>query len=239
MRRIVWMCLLALTLAVPALAEPLTVAAGAGYKKPVTELAKAFETASGIKTELIFGNMGQVTTQAKGSGALDVIVGEKGFLDSAGLSIDGVTPLGRGVLVVAWPKGSGLATPADIAKPGVARLAMPDPAKAIYGKAASQYLEKSGLDKAVAGKLLVVATVPQVTAYLQSGEVDAGFVNRTDVLDAGASIGGFLEIDPSQYAPIEIVAASLAGAKNAAGAKAFAAFLAGPEARAIIGRHGL
>ncbi|OLN25299.1 Molybdenum ABC transporter, periplasmic molybdenum-binding protein ModA [Desulfovibrio sp. DV] len=239
MRRIVWMCLLALTLAVPALAEPLTIAAGAGYKKPVTELAKAFETASGMKTELIFGNMGQVATQAKSSGAVDVIVGEKGFLESMGLPIDSLSPLGRGVLVVAWPKGNGLAAPADIAKPSVARLAMPDPAKAIYGKAASQYLEKSGLDKVVAGKLLVVATVPQVTAYLQSGEVDAGFVNRTDVLDAGASIGGFLEIDPSQYAPIEIVAVSLGGAKNTAGAKAFAAFLTSPEARGIIGRHGL
>jgi molybdate transport system substrate-binding protein len=234
-----WMCLFALTLAAPALAGSLTVAAGAGYKKPVTELAKAFDAASGNKTELIFGNMGQVTTQAKGSGAIDVVIGEKGFFESAGLAIDGTTHLGRGVLVVAWPKGKALAAPADITKSDVTRLAMPDPAKAIYGKAAAQYLKRSGLDTAVAAKLLVVGTVPQVTAYLQSGEVDAGFVNRTDVLDAGEAIGGFLEIDPALYDPIEIVAVGIAGSGNTTGAKAFAAFLAGPEARGILKRHGL
>jgi len=239
MRRIVWMCLLALTLAAPALAEPLTMAAGAGYKKPVTELAAAFAAKSGVKPELIFGNMGQLTTQVKSSGAIDVIVGEKSFLQNAGLSVDGATVLGRGVLVVAWPKGKTLAAPADVAKPEVTRLAMPDPAKAIYGKAAVQYLEKAGLAKAVAGKLLAVATVPQVTTYLQSGEVDAGFLNRTDALGAGDSIGGFLEIDPSQYSPIEIVAVGVPGAKNPDAAKAFAVFLGSPEAQAVIKRHGL
>ncbi|MHC1789432.1 molybdate ABC transporter substrate-binding protein [Solidesulfovibrio sp.] len=239
MHRIFWLGLFALLLAGPALAESLTVAAGAGYKKPVTELAKAFETASGITTERMFGNMGQVTTQAKGSGAIDVLIGEKGFLEAAGFSLDGAVVLGRGVLVVAWPKGRTLAAPADIAAPGVTRLAMPDPARAIYGKAAARYLERTGLEKAVAGKLLVVATVPQVTTYLQSGEVDAGFVNRTDVMDAGESIGGYIEIDQSLYDPIEIVAVAVAGAKNAAAAKAFATFLAGPEARDIARRHGL
>ena len=116
---------------------------------------------------------------------------------------------------------------------------MPDPEKAIYGKAASQYLEKSGLQKTVAGKLLVVATVPQVTTYLLSGEVDAGFVNRTDVMDLGEAIGGYLEIDPTQYAPIAIGAERLAEAKNPAGARAFAAFLAGDAARALAVKYGL
>ena len=57
MKRILWSCLLVLLLTGQALAEPLTIAAGAGYKKLVTELAKAFETASGTKTELVLGNM--------------------------------------------------------------------------------------------------------------------------------------------------------------------------------------
>jgi len=239
MRRILGICLLILALAAPALAETLTIAAGAGYKKPVTELAAAFDAKNGGRTELIFGNMGQVTTQAKTSGAVDIVVGEKNFLGNVGLPVDQAVLLGRGVLVLAWPKGKGLAAPADIAKPEVTRLAMPDPAKAIYGKAAAQYLERSGLAQAVAGKILSVATVPQVTTYLQSGEVDAGFVNRTDVMDAGPSIGGYLEIDPALYNPIEIVAVEAGQAKSPEAAKAFAAFLASPEARAIITRHGL
>lgn len=239
MRRIVLTLALVLCLAGNALADNLLVAAGAGYKKLVTDLAAAFEKGSGVKTELTFGNMGQVATQAKAGGVIDVIVGEKGFLDTMGLKFTGTAPIGRGILVVAWPKGKTLAAPADVAKPGVKRLAMPDPQKAIYGKAATQYLEKADLAKAVADKLLVVATVPQVTTYVVSGEVDAGFVNRTDVMNLGEAIGGYLEIDPALYAPIEIVAQPLADAPHAQAAAKFAAFLATDEAKAIAVKNGM
>lgn len=239
MRRIVLTLALVLCLAGNAFAENLLVAAGAGYKKLVTDLAAAFEKQSGVKPELSFGNMGQVTTQAKAGGVIDVIVGEKGFLEAAGLQFAGLAPIGRGILVVAWPKGKTLAAATDVAKPEVKRLAMPDPKKAIYGKAASQFLEKSGLAKTVADKLLVVGTVPQVTTYVVSGEVDAGFVNRTDVMNLGEAIGGYLEVDPSQYAPIEIVAETMANAPNAAAAKKFAAFLATPAAKEIAKKHGM
>lgn len=239
MKRLLLACLLAMGLIGQASAGTLTVASGAGYKKLVTELASAFEASTGIKADLIFGNMGQVTAQAKGSGAVDVIVGEKGFLERAGLTFSGLADVGHGVLVLAWPKGKVLAAPEDVASPGVKRLAVPDPQKAIYGKAASEYLERSGLAKAVAGKLLVVATVPQVTAYLVSGEVDAGFVNLSDVIGLEDSIGGSIKIDPSRYEPIAIVAGRLVTAENASAAKAFTDFLASDAAKAIAVRHGM
>ena len=101
MKRILWACFMVLFLSGQAMAEPLTIAAGAGYKKLVTALAKAYETASGEKAELVFGNMGQILTQAKGSGAIDVIIGEKGFLEKSGLQFEGYTEIGHGVLVLA------------------------------------------------------------------------------------------------------------------------------------------
>ena len=52
-----WGTALAFSCAMPAQAETLTIAAGAGYKKLVTELAKVYETETGNKPELIFGNM--------------------------------------------------------------------------------------------------------------------------------------------------------------------------------------
>ena len=116
---------------------------------------------------------------------------------------------------------------------------MPDPKKAIYGRAGSEFLEKAGLTAAVKDKLLVVATVPQVTTYLLSGEVDAGFVNRTDVLDLGDKIGGYLEVDQSLYTPIVIGAGLLSTAKNPDNAKAFTAFLGSEKAKAVAKRHGM
>lgn len=239
MKRIFGICLLVSLLAGQALAEPLTIAAGAGYKKLVTDLATAFESASGTKTELILGNMGQIMTQAKTSGAVDVVIGEKAFLDASGLAFSGAVAIGKGILVIAWPTGKNLASIADLTKPEVKRVAMPDPQKAIYGKAAAEFLAKSGFAEAVGGKLLVVATVPQVTTYLLSGEVDAGFVNRTDIMDLGAALGGSQAIDPALYDPIVIVAGSLREAKHPQEATAFAAFLATDVAKAIAVKHGM
>lgn len=239
MKRTLLLVVLLVTLIMPTTGQALTIASGAGYKKLVVDLAKAFEAAAHIKPDLVFGNMGQVTAQAKGSGVVDIVLGEKGFLDKAGLSLDPFVEIGRGVLVVAWPKGKALASPLDLAKPAVKRVAMPDPQKAIYGRAGSQFLESAGLEKAVKDKLFVVATVPQVTTYVLSGEVDAGLTNRTDVMQLGDKIGGFMEVDQKYYKPIIIGAGVLVGAKNAADAKAFATFLASDAAKAVAKQHGM
>jgi molybdate transport system substrate-binding protein len=238
-RRTLLTLVLMVVLALPATSHALTIASGAGYKKLVVDLVKAFEATSKIKPELVFGNMGQVTAQAKGSGVVDIVLGEKGFLDKAGLTFDPFVEIGRGVLVVAWPKGKTLASPLDLGKPSVKRVAMPDPKKAIYGRAGSQFLESAGLNAAVKDKLFVVATVPQVTTYVLSGEVDAGLTNRTDVRNLGDKIGGFMEVDQKYYKPIVIGAGVLTGAKNAADAKAFATFLGTDAAKAVAKQHGM
>jgi molybdate transport system substrate-binding protein len=55
----------------------------------------------------------------------------------------------------------------------------------------------------------------------------------------GEAIGGFLEIDPKLYDPIELAALVLADSGNKAGAAAFASFLATAEAKEILKKHGL
>jgi len=239
MKRMLVSCVLMLVLAIPVTSHALTIASGAGYKKLVNDLVATYEQTSKIKPELVFGNMGQVTAQAKGSGVVDIIIGEKGFLDKAGLKFDPFVAIGRGVLVVAWPKGKTLTSPLDVAKPEVKRLAMPDPEKAIYGRAGSQFLEQAGIAKAVKDKLLVVATVPQVTTYVLSGEVDAGLTNRTDVMNLGDKIGGFLEVDQKDYAPIVIGGGVLVNAQKMSEAKDFIAFLGSDAAKAVAKRHGM
>jgi len=220
-------------------AEPVMVASGAGYKKLVTELAAAYQQKTGQKLELVFGNMGQVVAQAKGSGKIQVIIGEKGFLDRSGIAFASFHELGRGALVLAWPKGAKLTGLNDLAGAGVKRVAMPDPKKAIYGAAGSQALEKAGLTEKVRGKLLVVATVPQVTTYLVLGEVDAGLTNLTDVMDLGGKIGGYMKVDEQLYAPIIIGADVLSAGAGAPGVSAFTSFLISPQAREIAKKHGL
>lgn len=220
-------------------AQALTIAAGAGYRRPVSELAQRFQEQSGLKVDLVFGNMGQVMGQIKGGAPVDLMMGDQAFLKKSGMAVSEQAPLGQGRMVLAYAKGVALAAPQDLAQPQIKRLAMPDQAKAIYGKAGQEFLERSGLMAAVKDKLLVVGTVPQVSTYLVSGEVDAGLLNLTDVLGIKDQIGGYLLIDPKLYDPITIVAAILAQAPKPEEAKRFLEFLATPAARQIVAAHGL
>jgi len=238
MKRLVLAFLLLFSFAALAQAEPLTVASGAGYKRLVTELAAAYEAKTGHKTELVFGNMGQIIAQAKASGKIQMIVGEQSFLKQAGLPLASFTELGKGALVVAWPKGKSFSSLADLARPEVKRVAMPDPAKAIYGIAGKEALAKAGLADSLKDKLLVVATVPQVMTYVVTGEVDAGLANLTDTLGQAGQIGGYFVVDPALYSPISIIAGVLAGQQTPEAA-AFAAFLASPQGRELARKHGL
>jgi molybdate transport system substrate-binding protein len=238
MKRLLFALFLVLCLAAAAQAENLAVASGAGYKRLVTELAAAYEAKTGRKLDLIFGNMAQVVAQARASGKVQMIIGEHSFLKQAGLPLASFTEIGRGTLVVAWPKGKALATLNDLAKPEVKRVAMPDAAKAIYGIAGKEALDRAGLAGAVRDKLLVVATVPQVMTYVVTGEVDAGLANLTDALGQAGQIGGYFAVDQALYSPISIGAGVLSGSESPETA-AFLAFVASPQGRELARKHGL
>lgn len=220
--------------------EALMVAAGAGYKRPVAELAGAFERKSGRRVEQFYGNMGQVLAQARQGGRVAVVFGDLAFLEkSTEVAFAGFLPVGEGRLVLAWPKGRELREAAEVADKRFSRIAVADVQHAVYGKAALEYLDSSGLRTAVADRLVMVATVPQVSSYLVTGEVDAGFLNLTEALAIRERIGGYLEIDRKLHSPIRIVGGLVKEFEADAGTKALVAFLGSAEAKAILEKHGL
>lgn len=233
---------LALAASFPALAfaDDIVLAAGAGFRRPIAELATAYEKAKGHKVAQVYGHLGQVLAQARTSGKIKIVCGDRAVLDGAkDISFSKFARLGLGKLVVAYRKGLALQKPEDIVRDDVRRIGIPDQANAIYGKAGRQFLTKTGLAKEIDPKLLAVATVPQVTSYVVSGEVDAGFVNATDAIGAAGNIGGFIEVDQKLYDPVEVSCAIVGPANDVAGVGGFLAFIDTAEARSILTRYGL
>jgi molybdate transport system substrate-binding protein len=227
-------------LATASMAEEITVAAGAGYRRPLAEVAAAFEKSKGDRVLQVYGNMGQVLAQTRESEKISVVCGDQAVLKKAkGVSFDRMLPLGKGRLVVAYRKGMTLAKPQDIANDTFKRIGIPDQTNAIYGKAGRQFLAHEHLAEKVDPKLIAVATVPQVAGYVASGEVDAGFMNATAAIAGGDNFGGFVEVDPKLYEPIEIACGIVTAAKDSATADSFAKFLGSEPARAILARYGL
>ena len=231
--------------------EAFTIAAGAGYRKLVSALGEAYAKTGKPLPQQVYGNMGQVIAQAKQSGVVDLVIGDKKFLDKAELDVAAEYAIGKGRPVLAVAKGCPSAAwkgrkvldaagaKALLADPAVARIALPDPKKAIYGRAATEFMERSGLAQGLAGKLLPVGTVPQVSAYVVSGEVDLGFINLTDGLAIKDKAAAVIPLDESLFDPIRIVADSLKTSPNPAAAAEFGAFLATPAAREIVAAQGL
>ena len=219
--------------------DGLTISAGAGYKRLVEQLCTAYTAKTGVQVQQIFGNMGQVTAQTKESGSVDFIMGDKSYLDTAELAYAGEYVIGRGKLIAAVAKGVNINSLDDLNDKAVTRIAIADSKKAIFGHAATEFMTRKGLWEQIQPKLLVVGTVPQVTAYVVSGEVDIGFINLTEAIPIEGKVGHLLPVDENLYSPILIVAKRLQQSKNLKAAESFIAFLQSGEAQVMIKQQGL
>lgn len=149
----------ALTLAGAAQAQ-VTVTTGGGYIKMVEALTAQYEKDTGAKVEKAFGgNIGQMLAQVESGSPVTVVISDATSLKkfTNALNADAGVRLGDTPLILIWRKGLTLASPEDLTSDAVKRVAMPDPKAAVYGRAAKEYLDGSGLAEKIAGKLNVVS----------------------------------------------------------------------------------
>jgi len=119
---------------------------------------------------------------------------------------------------------------------GTARIAIGDPQTVPAGQYAQAALEAAGLYAALSPKLINCEHVRQVLDYLSRGEVDGGFIYRTDAMRAGRGIRIIAELAPVQ--PITYPIAPLAATRQTILARAFVAFVAGEPGLALLERRG-
>lgn len=123
-------------------ASDLKVAAGAGYKKPLMEIFKEYEKVGG-KVDGVFGHLKQVTTQATQTD-IPLIIGDKKFLESkSGLKFKEYVSLGEGELVIVYPKDKKLSSVEDLTNDSIKKITIPDPSKAIYGIAGTEFVKNA------------------------------------------------------------------------------------------------
>ena len=116
------------------------------------------------------------------------------------------------------------------------RLAVGDPASVPAGIYAKQALTKLGLWSAVEGRLASSDSVRSALLLVERGEAPAGIVYATDVaVSPSLMIAG--TFPPESHDPISYPVALVKGGDSAE-ARAFLAFLSGPQARAVFERRG-
>ena len=141
-------------------------------------------------------------------------------------------------LVMITPADSplALASPADLQRPEVKRVAVGNPASVPAGRYAKAALVAAGLWAAVEPKAVFTQNVRQALDYVARGEVEAGFVYATDaaIMKNRVRVAASVPTDTPVTYPI----AAVAGSPNAEAARKFLDFVLTPAAQAVLARHG-
>jgi len=232
--------------ALPALvhAQQLTIAAAASLTESFQEIGRRFEAAHpGATLRFDFGASGVLLQQITQGAPVDVFASADAETVDRGVRarlLDASTrrDFAANTLVLVVP-ASGPAVVArleDLAAPAVRRVAIGKPATVPVGRYTRQALEAAGLWAMVEPKAVHADSVRQVLEYVSRGEVDAGFVYRTDAEVAKGSVRTVAA--PGGHTPMVYPAIVVSGSRQPALARAFVSFLATPDAQAVLARAG-
>lgn len=218
------------------------VAVAANFTEPAKEIAAAFAKATGDTAVLSFGSSGAFYTQMANGAPFEVFLSADAErpkkAEKDGLAVPGsrfTYAIGRLVLYSAI-SGVVDASGAVLKTGSFVHLSIADPAAAPYGLAAMQTIAKLGLTAPLAAKIVKGSSITQAYQFVATGAAELGFVAESQVINVPG--GSRWLVPANDHEPIDQEAVVLkTGAANPAAA-AFAKFLRGPEAVAIIKRYG-
>jgi len=224
----------------PAGAEDLLVAAAVSLREPLETIARRFESEhAGVRVQLAFGASSTLAAQARAGAPLDVFVAaDEESVDSlaaAGLVREGSRRLLAGnqlVVIASRDLRVPLERAADLARPEVRRIALPERAVPL-GHYAREWLAGRGLLDTLTPRLVTTEHARATLAAVDAGNADAGIVYATDARVARSARVAF--VPPAAEQPrIAYVATLVTRARTPALAERFIAALAGPDARRVL-----
>lgn len=225
---------------VPAWSAELRVAAASDLIRTLPALGEAFQRSNDVRVIASFGPTSQLAQQIENGAPYDVFlsadVRHVTELISKGAALAGSNIVfGRGQLAVWAPAHAQLGSLAGLTAPVIRSLAMANPDLAPFGAAARESLERAGLWKALAGKVVYAPSVAVAKQFADTGNVDAAFIAVS--LVSGLK-GHYFTVAETLHLPIDEAACVVARTLERRHATAFVQFLGGAEARAILRRYG-
>ena len=233
-----------MALPLAAAAQQITVSAAASLTDAFKELGPRFEAAKpGARVRFNFAASGVLLQQMAQGAPVDVFASaDQETMDRAAVQklVDADTRrnFAGNSLVLVGPlrDAAGVKSLQDLAGAGVRKIAIGKTATVPVGRYTRQVLEGPGLWSVLEPKFVQADSVRQVLDYVARGEVEAGFVYRTDAAAQAAKLRVVLA--PGGGAPVRYPAAVVADSRQQALAREFVAFLSSDIAREVLARHG-
>lgn len=226
-------------------AVELNVSAAVSMKDALTEIQKSYQ-AKNPNVKLIYnlGASGALQKQIEQGAPADIFISaapkqmndleEKNLVNKATRK-----NLVENKLVVVIPKDSKIEITKyeDLTKESVQKLALGETATVPAGQYAQEVLKKLSIWDKVQDKVVFAKDVRTVLAYVETGNVEAGIVYKTDAASSD-KVKVAATAPEGSHQPIVYPAAVLSGTKQAKDAEAFLAYLFSPESKVIFEKYG-
>jgi molybdate transport system substrate-binding protein len=225
-------------------AGEVTVFAAASLTDSLKEIARDYERQSGDKVIFNFGASSILARQIEEGAPADIFFSadetKMNDLEQKGLILKNArrSLLSNALaIVVAAENGPAISHPKDLVTDKVKKIALADPGAVPAGIYAKEYLEGQKLWSAVAPKIIPTENVRAALAAVESGDVDAGIVYKTD---AGISkkVKIAYEVPLMDGPMISYPAAVVRETKQFSRAKKLFDYLASPNAKSVFRKYG-
>jgi molybdate transport system substrate-binding protein len=221
----------------------LLVSAAASMQDSLETLEKLYEKAHPtVNLVFNYGSSGTLQKQIEQGAPADLFIsaGKKQMdaLVKEDLISDNKTLL-KNDLVMVVPTDSKIAFKSvkDLAGKSVKKVAIGQPESVPAGQYAKETLTKLKAWDTVKDKVVYAKDVRQVLSYVETGNVEAGFVYKTDAITS-KKVKVAIRVAPEAHSPIIYTAGVVKESNKAAEAKKFYAYLQTKEAGAVFVRFG-
>jgi len=231
----------------PPAAQPveLNISAAVSLKDALIEIQKNYQSkAPNVKLVFNLGASGSLQQQIEQGAPADIFISaapkQMNDLEAKNLVNKSTRKnLVENTLVLIVPQNStlGLDKFEDLTKPGVEKIAIGEPAVVPAGQYAQQVLQKLGLWDRVKDKAVQAKDVRTVLAYVETGNVEAGIVYKTDAASS-PKVKIAATAPTGSHEPILYPVAILSGTKQQQAADDFLAYLTSPESKAVFEKYG-
>jgi molybdate transport system substrate-binding protein len=229
-------------------ADELAIAVPSSMRVAVDALNRAFEGLhTGCVVRVSTGASGSLCTQIRHGAPFDVFLSAdlehpRRLIESGDAEGDSLAIYAQGALVL-WSTTPGVEVAGGLAvltNGYVRRVAIANPELAPYGAAACAALTHADLWQRLQPKLVHGENIAQAAQFVQTGNAQAGLVARSLVATGDlAGKGTYWQVPHDWYPPLSHGAILLRRGRGNPMARAYLAFLRGPEARAILITCGL
>ena len=224
-------------------AAQVTVFAAASLTESLRQIAADYQKVSGDTIVFNFGASGTLSRQIEAGAPADVFFAadeaKADALEKKGLLVRGTRTswLGNSLVIVTTPENLTLHAPTDLTNATVQHLALGDVKIVPAGTYAKAYLEKLAIWSAVEPKVVPCENVRAVLAAVESGNVDAGVVYKTDAA-ISQKVKVAYEVPIADSPKITYPLALVKDAPQPEAAKKFIAYLATAGATKVFQQFG-